>query len=183
MEPTAPSTETAFTSSRVLAVQPASPPLAARHFVTRLMFQTDPADLAADLSALNGFDLSADDCGCDIPTIAARDRSPQRLVVVDARTPGAFATSHIPGAINLPHATIDEHKATDLDPDAIYVTYCWGPACNASTKAAANLASLGFQVKELLGGLEAWQAEGYAIEAGEPERNRPRIEASTTPSP
>ncbi len=195
---------TTTTTSRVMSVQPAPPPLAARHFVTRLMFQTDPADLAADLTALHGLDLSADGgrdhddavptalgrpdqasdaCGCDVPVVTARDRVTQRLVVVDARTPGAFVESHIPGAVNLPHATIDERTTTHLDPDAIYVTYCWGPACNASTKAAANLAALGFQVKELLGGLEAWQAEGYAVEAGEPDRVRPRIEAGTTPSP
>ncbi len=44
------------------------------------------------------------------------------------------------------------------------MTYCWGPACNAATRAAANLASLGFRVKVLTGGLAAWQAEGFPLE-------------------
>jgi rhodanese-related sulfurtransferase len=160
------------TASRVLAVQPASPPLAARHFTSRLMFQTDPSDLAADLAAIHGADLAvadpsapgsaADACGCDVTD--GSGRPPTRpLVVVDARTPDAFGAGHIPGAVNLPHATIDEFTTVDLDRSTIYVTYCWGPACNASTKAAANLAALGFQVKELVGGLEAWQAEGFPV--------------------
>jgi rhodanese-related sulfurtransferase len=36
-----------------------------------------------------------------------------------------------------------------------------GPGCNGSTRAAARLAALGFQVKELIGGLEYWKREGY----------------------
>jgi len=126
---------------RVGAVSPAGPLLAARHFISKLAFETDPSDLAADLEA----------------GVAG-------LVVVDTRQPEAFATSHLPGAVNLPHNMIDEQSTDGLDPEALYVTYCWGPACNASTRGAANLASLGYRVKELTGGLEAWQAEGYPVE-------------------
>lgn len=123
------------------AVSAAPPPLAARHFFSRLAFETDPSDVAADLAT-----------------------EVEGLVLVDTRGPEAFAAAHLPGAVNLPHSTIDERLGPSLDPDAIYVTYCWGPACNASTKGAANLASLGLRVKELIGGLSAWQAEGYAVE-------------------
>lgn len=119
----------------------AAAPLAARHFLARLSFETDPSDLHADLAA-------------GVPG----------LVVVDTRAAEAYEASHIPGAISLPHATIDDVTAARLDPTALYVTYCWGPACNASTKGAAALASLGFTVKELIGGLSAWQAEGFDTE-------------------
>ena len=44
------------------------------------------------------------------------------------------------------------------------VTYCCGPGCNSSTKAALRLASLGFRVKELIGGLEYWLREGGQVE-------------------
>lgn len=118
----------------------ASPPVAARHFLAKLAFETDPADLAAEVAA------------------GAAD-----LVIVDTRQPWAYEQGHLPGAINLPHATIDDALAPRLDPSARYVTYCWGPACNASTRGAANLASLGFTVKELIGGLSAWEAEGFEV--------------------
>ena len=111
-------------------------------FRAKLAFTTDPADLAAELATgLNG------------------------QVIVDTRQPEAYAASHLPGAVNLPHATITADLAPTLDPDVRYVTYCWGPACNASTKGALNLAVLGFEVRELIGGLSAWLEEGFAVEA------------------
>ena len=51
-----------------------------------------------------------------------------------------------------------------FDRNTMLVTYCWGSACNASTKAAARLAALGFQVKEMIGGLEYWRLEGCPVE-------------------
>ena len=51
-----------------------------------------------------------------------------------------------------------------LQRDRLCVVYCDGIGCNASTKGALNLARLGFQVKELLGGLEWWKKDGYATE-------------------
>lgn len=133
---------------RSTAVPAASPPLAARHFLAKLAFETDPADVAADVAA---------------GAIAAG-----RLVLVDTRSADAFALAHLPGAIGLPHATIDETTTAGFDRRALYVTYCWGPACNASTRGAANLAALGFEVKELIGGLSAWQAEGFPVEGSSP---------------
>jgi rhodanese-related sulfurtransferase len=51
----------------------------------------------------------------------------------------------------------------------VLVVYCWGPGCNAATKAAAKLASLGFQVKEMIGGLEYWRREGYPVDGYAPD--------------
>ena len=44
------------------------------------------------------------------------------------------------------------------------MTYCDGIGCNASTKGALNMAKLGFQVKELIGGLDWWKRDGYETE-------------------
>ena len=86
------------------------------------------------------------------------------VIVIDARKPEVYAREHIPGAINIPHATMSPETTRDLDPDKLYVTYCDGIGCNASTKGALNMARLGFRVKELLGGIAWWQRDGYAIE-------------------
>jgi rhodanese-related sulfurtransferase len=48
----------------------------------------------------------------------------------------------------------------------VYVTYCSGVGCNASAKAAAKLAKLGFKVKERIGGLQWWKEQGYSTEKG-----------------
>lgn len=88
----------------------------------------------------------------------------QSVVVVDARSAEAFSAEHIAGAINFPHRTMTAETTVNLDRTALYVTYCDGIGCNASTKGALNLARLGFRVKELIGGLEWWKRDGYATE-------------------
>ena len=86
------------------------------------------------------------------------------VVVIDARSPEAFAEGHIPGAVSFPHRTMNADSTADLDRDTLYVTYCDGIGCNASTKGALNMARLGFRVKELMGGLDWWKRDGYPIE-------------------
>ena len=88
----------------------------------------------------------------------------ESVVVIDARSPEAFAEGHIPGAISFPHRTMNPDSTADLDRDVLYVTYCDGIGCNASTKGALNMARLGFRVKELMGGLDWWKRDGYSIE-------------------
>lgn len=94
----------------------------------------------------------------------------ERLLVIDARSPEAYRHEHIPGAISLPHRTMNAETTRHLDRAALVVTYCDGIGCNASTKGARNMARLGFRVKELIGGLDWWKRDGHATEgaAGAP---------------
>jgi rhodanese-related sulfurtransferase len=118
----------------------AMPDAARAHFEARLAFETDPADLFLD-----------------------QQKGHADLLIVDARSPAAFADEHIPGALNLPTRHITAETTAAFARDRLIVTYCWGPGCNGSTRAAARLAALGFQVKELIGGLEYWKREGYPV--------------------
>ncbi len=115
--------------------------MAHNHFLSRLSFETDPSDVYHDIT-----------------------NKVSGIVVVDARTPEAYARGHVPGAINLPHRTIDPSTTASLLRDKVIVAYCDGVFCNASTKAAAKLTSLGFMVKEMLDGMEGWRKEGYPVE-------------------
>lgn len=96
----------------------------------------------------------------------------EAVVVIDGRSREAFAAEHIPGAVNLPHREICAETASVLPPDGICVCYCDGIGCNASTKTALKLLTLGFDVRELIGGLDWWKRDGYATagEAGRPGR-------------
>lgn len=124
----------------VTAVPWAAPETAHAHFAGRLAVETDADDVAAALAA-----------------------GPRDFVLVDARSPAAFAAARLPGAISLPHALISEETLADL-PGGLLVVYCWGPGCNAAAKAAAKLSALGRQVKEMLGGFEYWVREGHPLE-------------------
>lgn len=131
--------------SHVLETPAADPTTAARHFAAKLSVETDPSDVHADLkNGVKGF------------------------LVLDARSPEGYATEHIPGAINLHHRRMDASTVKSLPKDQVIVVYCAGTYCNASTKGAANLAALGYRVKELIGGLEGWKREGYPTETGVP---------------
>ena len=128
----------------VLAVAAEVPISAHAYFAAKLACETDPADIWADLEA-----------------------GQAGFVVVDTRSTEAYAQGHIPGALSLPHAEIDERTVAALPPGTVAVTYCWGPGCNAGTKGAAKLAALGVPVKEMIGGFEYWQREGHTVEIGE----------------
>jgi rhodanese-related sulfurtransferase len=88
----------------------------------------------------------------------------EKVIVIDARSSDAYALSHIPNSINIPHKTMNEETTKELDKSHLYITYCDGIGCNASTKGALNMAKLGFNVKELIGGLDWWIRDGYALE-------------------
>ena len=88
----------------------------------------------------------------------------ERIVIVDTRQRPAFEDESLPGAVSLPYREIDQATTKDFDRDILYVTYCSGIGCNASTKGALNLSKLGFRVKELIGGIEGWKLDGYATE-------------------
>ena len=88
----------------------------------------------------------------------------EHIIVIDARSPQAYAYEHIPASINLPHREMSENTTLNFDKAALYVTYCDGIGCNASTKGALNMARLGFRVKELIGGLDWWRRDGYPTE-------------------
>jgi rhodanese-related sulfurtransferase len=87
------------------------------------------------------------------------------VVVIDARSEAAFAQEHLPHAVSFPHRKMNQESTMHLDRRKLYVTYCDGVGCNASTKSALNLAELGFQVKELIGGIDWWKRDGYSVES------------------
>ena len=89
------------------------------------------------------------------------------VVVIDARSAESYKREHIPSAISFPHRTMSQESTKGMDKSKVYITYCDGIGCNASTKGALNLSKLGFNVKELLGGLDWWKRDGYPTEGDE----------------
>jgi len=88
----------------------------------------------------------------------------ENVIVIDTRSPQAFAAEHIPSAMSLPHRTMSDTTTVALDRTALVVTYCDGIGCNASTKGALNMTKLGFRVKELMGGLDWRKRDGHPTE-------------------
>jgi rhodanese-related sulfurtransferase len=115
------------------------------HFQNLLRFETDCWDVHASLQ-------DSDGQGAD-----------RRFVVLDVRSPDLYATGHVPGAINLPHRLINERRLASYPPDTLFVVYCAGPHCNGADKAALRLARLARPVKKMIGGIEGWKDDGFAL--------------------
>ena len=133
----------------VTAIDTATPAEARRHFASLLSLETDCWDVH---SALAG---------------GASD-----FLLVDVRGPSAFAAGHVPGACNVPHATIDDACVDANGRDRLWVVYCAGPHCNGADRAALRLADLGVPVKKMIGGVTGWLDEGFELaseDAGEGE--------------
>jgi rhodanese-related sulfurtransferase len=84
--------------------------------------------------------------------------------------------------VHLPGREIPRRAAAELDPAVPVVTYCWGPGCNGATRAALALATLGYRVKEMIGGFEYWAREGLPVETAEGVR-RADVDRLTAPAP
>jgi rhodanese-related sulfurtransferase len=127
--------------SQALRVPPAPPADAAAHFSARLTFYADVSDVHASMeSGSPGF------------------------VLIDSRAIESWDQGHVAGAVHLPTADIPTRAPALLDPAVPVITYCWGPGCDGATRAALTLARLGYQVKEMIGGIEYWIREGFLVE-------------------
>lgn len=110
------------------------------HFASKLSFETDPSDVHADLDNGTSF------------------------VLVDSRGDASWRQGRITGALHMPTGSIAAEAVDSIPIDIPVVVYCWGPGCNGSTRAALAFATLGYQVKQMIGGYEYWAREGYPTE-------------------
>ena len=56
----------------------------------------------------------------------------------------------------------------NLPKNKLLVLYCWETWCSLATKAAIPLLEKGFKVKELYGGIAAWETMGYPVVKDKP---------------
>ncbi|WP_434573257.1 rhodanese-like domain-containing protein [Pseudomonas sp. Z3-8] len=127
-------------TSPVREVPAAPSDIALQHFSRRLMFETDCSDVRA-----------------------SQDAAEIDFVLVDVRGPQAYARGHVPGAINLPTRTLTAEALAAYPKATLFVVYCAGPHCNGANKAAVRLATLGYPVKEMIGGVMGWLDEGFRL--------------------
>jgi ArsR family transcriptional regulator len=87
------------------------------------------------------------------------------VTVLDVRPADEFELGHLPGAINVPLAELEQRFA-DLEPDQDIVAYCRGAYCVLSYEAVAALRARGFSARRLEDGLPEWRADNLPVETG-----------------
>ncbi|MEN5228857.1 ArsR/SmtB family transcription factor [Brevundimonas naejangsanensis] len=86
------------------------------------------------------------------------------VVLLDVRPQDEYRLGHIPGALNITLADL-EQKLANMPLDREIVAYCRGPYCVLSFEAVALLRRKGFHARRLEDGLPEWRAAGLAVEA------------------
>lgn len=124
----------------VTAVPAATPQVSLAHYERILSLETDCWDVHAAVQA-----------------------GKPGFVLLDVRSPESFAAGHVSTAINLPHRRINQRNLAKYPKGALFVVYCNGPHCNGADWAALRLAQLGRPVKKMIGGIEGWKDEGFAL--------------------
>ncbi len=88
------------------------------------------------------------------------------VVLLDVRPEEEYHHGHIPGAINIPLAHLQQ-RLQALSRDREVVAYCRGPFCLYAHEAVERLQQAGFQARRLEAGLPEWLDRGFALERTE----------------
>lgn len=112
-----------------------------------------------------------------VTSISAEEAS-QRIrnddvAVLDVRQPAEYEAGHIRGAVLVPLDEVGERAEEVLSHDDDVIVVC--ASGNRSLSAANQLMSMGFEhAVNMKGGMNAWQAEGLAVEKGQAKVRRRR---------
>ena len=84
--------------------------------------------------------------------------------LIDVRTPGEYASGHVPGAVLVPLDKLDPNKApvSEYPKDGPLYVICASGA--RSSRAADELAAVGYDTVNVEGGTMAWIAGGHPVD-------------------
>ncbi len=88
-----------------------------------------------------------------------------RITVLDVRPAAEFAAGHIPGAVSIPLAQLEQRLA-ELPPDVEIAAYCRGPYCVFAHDAVRLLRANGRAARRLADGMAEWRLAGLPIATG-----------------
>lgn len=85
------------------------------------------------------------------------------VTVLDVRPPEEFAAGHVPGAVNVPLAEL-ENYLDKLEAEQEIVAYCRGPHCVLAFDAVAKARDKGLVARRLEDGFPEWKLAGLPVE-------------------
>lgn len=68
------------------------------------------------------------------------------VILIDVRSEHEYATGHVPGALSIPLAQLED-RLGDLPREQTIIAYCRGPYCTLSADAARRLRELGYDAR------------------------------------
>ncbi len=95
------------------------------------------------------------------------------VTVIDVRPREEYVAGHVPGAISLPLADLNQ-RLRDLPKGRDIVAYCRGPYCVMALDAVDTLRAKGFRAHRMEDGILEWRARGWRLETGSDRLASPR---------
>ncbi len=87
------------------------------------------------------------------------------VTVIDVRPPEEYAAGHLPGAVNIPLAELEQRLAElEKHKDQEIVAYCRGPHCVLAFDAVAWLRKKGLKARRLEDGFPEWKRASLPVE-------------------
>lgn len=118
----------------------------------------------AEVKGLINTCLSVKDCLEPVPRAELLTRVRDgRVTVLDVRPREEFAAGHVPGAVNIPLAEL-EQQLEKLGEDRVIVAYGRGPHRVLAFDVVARLREKGLKARRLEDGYPEWRAEGLPVE-------------------
>ncbi|NGP46762.1 rhodanese-like domain-containing protein [Bacillaceae bacterium SIJ1] len=95
--------------------------------------------------------------------LIANKNNPEAYVLIDVSNgPAHVRHTTIKEAIVIPEKEL-QSRIDEIPKDKEVIVYCWDVWCNTAAKSAKYLLEKGYTVKELTGGIAAWQEMNFPI--------------------
>lgn len=119
------------------------------------------------MNRLDYFKARLDATMSPVDVMYAMQATPTNICLVDVRNgPAELLKDRILGALQVPQTVILDRLA-QLPKERTLVVYCWDTWCSLATQTAVSLLEKGFDVKEMYGGMKAWQTLKFPTEAAD----------------
>ena len=116
------------------------------------------------MPALDYFKARMEATVSPMDVVRMQESQPDSFVLIDVRI--GPKPRKAKGAIEIPQTEI-VGRMPELPRDKLLVVYCWETWCSLAVKAAIPLLEAGFSVKEMYGGIAAWETLGLPTEPAE----------------
>ncbi|MDR0342696.1 MAG: ArsR family transcriptional regulator, partial [Nocardiopsaceae bacterium] len=87
------------------------------------------------------------------------------VTVLDVRPAAEYELGHIPGAVSIPLAQLEQRLA-ELQPGIEIAAYCRGPYCVFAHDAVRLLRANARAARRLAGGMPEWRLAGLPVATG-----------------
>jgi len=93
----------------------------------------------------------------------SKQADPEKYFLIDVRNgPTHVRSTTIQDAHVIPEQEL-ANRVNEIPKDKEIIVYCWDVWCNTAAKVAKSLLEQGYTVKELTGGIAAWQEMNFPV--------------------